>query len=252
LSQVDGSGAVELVVAEQPTREASREFGELFVEANAAYESGEYAAAIERYQELIERGAANGQVHFNLGNAFLRNGELGRAIAQLRRARNLQPRNEDIRANLAFARDSTKDAIAPPEPSPLIATLFFWHYRMSLSELAGLAVFLSVVFWSLAGLSLIRRESEILSWVLIAVLVVYLGTLTSMGAHRFFSQQVAVVVPQEINVFTAPDVESVVRFKLHAGTELRIKDEREGWVRIVLPDQQQGWVEVAWIDRVDG
>lgn len=133
-----------------------------------------------------------------------------------------------------------------------MSTLLFWHYRLSRSELALLAVVLSLVFWSLAIVRLYYRNSEILGWILMGFLVVLLGTLGSLVGHRFLLPSVAVVVPQEIDAFTAPDSDSVVRFKLHAGTEVRVKDEREGWLRIVLPDEQQGWIEAVWADVVDG
>lgn len=252
-AQTDETPPVELVVvSENPDVMKIRDPGEIFVAANAAYDRGEYEAAIHDYRELIDRGPTRGQVHFNLGNAYLRNGELGRAIAEFRLGRMLLPRDEDIRANLIFARQTARDAIAPPEPSPVLSTVLFWHYRLSRPELAMLAIGVSVVFWSLAIVRLFRRESEILSWILIALLVVLLGTLGSLAGHRFFSPPVAVVVPQEIDAFTAPNTESVVRFKLHAGTELRVKDEREGWLRIVLPDGQQAWIEAVWAVVVDG
>ena len=231
---------------------ASREPGEILLAANGAYEKGDFDSAIANYRELLDRGLPAGRLRFNLGNSYLRNGELGRAIAEFRRARGALPRDEDIQANLAFARDSTRDAIAPPEPSPVLSTVLFWHYRLSYTELAKLAVVLSVVFWALAIVRLFRRDSEVLSWMLISLLVVLAGTVGSLAGHRFFSQPIAIIVPQEIEVFTAPDTESVVRFKLHAGTELRIKEEREGWLRIVLPDNQQGWMEAVWAVTVDG
>lgn len=228
-----------------------RDFGAAFIAANTAYEQGDYAAAITGYRELLERGASSGHLHFNLGNAYLRHGELGRAIAEFRRARRLLPRNEDIQANLSFARESARDAIAPPEPSPVLAALLFWYFRLSRIELATLAVGLSVLFWGLAVVWIWRRESEILRWTLLGLWLALLGTLGSLVGQTFFAQPVAVVVPQEIDAFTAPDVDSVVRFKLHAGTELRIRDERQQWLRISLPDEQQGWIESQWAAVVD-
>lgn len=251
-AQVEEAPSDALVVAAESSERAYRDAGEVFVAANTAYEQGDFAAAVRDYQELIDREVTQGRVYFNLGNAYLRNGELGHAVAGFRRARNLRPRDEDILANLTFARESTRDAIAPPEPSPVLSTLLFWHYRLSLAELAMMAVLLNTVFWALAIVRLFRRESEILSWMLMALLVVLLLTAGSLIGHRFFTQPVAVVVPQEIEAFTAPDTDSVVRFKLHAGTELRVKDEREGWLRIVLPDDQQGWIEAVWAEIVDG
>ena len=60
------------------------------------------------------------------------------------------------------------------------------------------------------------------------------------------------IVPQEVEAHTAPDAESVVRFKLHAGTELTVRDERDGWLRIALPDGQQGWVRRDKAALVEG
>ena len=251
LAQIEEPGPTEVDLTPPREAPAQRELGEIFVAANRAYEAGDYVAAISDYRELIERGAASGQIHFNLGNAYLRHGELGRAIAEFRRARQWLPRDEDVRANLSFARDSARDALTPPEPSPVLSTLLFWHYRLSPVELAKLAVVSSVLFWGLAIVWVWRRDSEILRWTLLALMVLLLGTLGSMAVHAWVSRPVAVIVPQEIDAFTAPDTESVVRFKLHAGTELRVRDERQGWLRIGLPDDQQGWIESVWAEVVD-
>lgn len=224
---------------------------EIFVAANQVYDQGDYEKAITGYQELVAMRAAGSAVHFNLGNAYLRNGELGRAIAELRRSHNLEPRDGDIQANLAFARQSARDAIAPPEASPVLSTLLFWHYGLNRSELAAILVGLNILFWCAAAIRLFHRESEILRWVLMGLLVVLVTIGGSVAAHRFAARPVAVIVPQEIDAFSAPDGESVVRFKLHAGTEVLIKDEREDWLRIALPDEQQAWIERTWAEIVD-
>ena len=239
-----GVGAQELGV--QPQGAA-----EIFVAANQAYDQGDYEQAISGYEELVAMGTAGGGAYFNLGNAYLRNGELGRAIAELRRSHNLEPRDGDIRANLTFARQSARDALAPPEASPVLSTLLFWHYGLSRAELAAILVGVNILFWSAAALRLFRRESEILRWVLMGLLVVLVTIGASVAAHQFVARPVAVIVPQEIDAYSAPDIESVVRFKLHAGTEVLIKDEREDWLRIALPDEQQAWIERAWAEIVD-
>lgn len=229
-----------------PERDAS----ETFFQANAAYEAGDYATAIGLYRKLASNGWDGGHLHYNLGNAYLRNGELGRAIASYRRSRLRLPREEDVRANLIFARKSSKDAIAPPEPSAVQRTLFFWHYAWSPRELAVAALALNLLFWAGLALRLRWRRSESLRWILWLLLVPLLATTGSTAAHRLLRDDVAVVVPQEVDALTAPEEGSVVRFKLHAGTELRIGARRQGWVRVVLPDGQQGWVEASWVEIV--
>jgi hypothetical protein len=219
---------------------------EAFVNANAAYETGAYGRAIELYVALLDRGYENGHVHYNLGNAYLRNGELGRAIASYRRAQLFLPRDQDVMANLAFARKSTKDALAPPEPGPVLSTLFFWHYGLSRAELGTALVVLNVLFWAILVLRVYRRGSEVLRWVLIVLLLLVLAVGVSFAVHLLVPAEVAVVVPQEIEVRSGTSVDDLVLFKLHAGTEVRVVDRREGAVRIALPEDGEG-VRGGWI-----
>ena len=55
--------------------------------------------------------------------------------------------------------------------------------------------------------------------------------------------QIAVVVPTEVKVLAAMRTDAVVRFVLHGGSELRVEDETDEWLRVSLPDGQQGWME---------
>lgn len=222
---------------------------ELFVNANAAYEAGNYARAVGLYRALLGQGFDNGRLHYNLGNAYLRNGELGRAVAAYRESLADRPRNQDVAANLAFARRSTRDALAPPRPSPVASTLFFWHYNLSRRELAWAALAVNLLFWGVLALRLLRR-SEALGWLAAVLLLVLAATAGSLLAHHLWPQRVAVVLPQEIDAVSGPGADAVVRFKLHAGTEVEVQSEREGWVRIALPDGQQGWVEAELVEVV--
>ena len=223
---------------------------EVFLEANAAYEEGAWAKAAAGYQRLVREGYDDGRVQFNLGNALLRSGKLGSAIASYLRSRAERPRDEDVRANLDFARQSTKDAIEPPDPSEVVSTLFFWHFRLSHRELAIAFLTVNLLFWTVLGLGLIWPGREATRWVSLLFLVLLLTLAGSLLFHRYLDRPVAVVVPQETNAHTAPEEGSVVRFKLHAGTEVRVEDRRPGWVRVSLPDGQQAWIGEEWVELV--
>jgi len=147
-----------------------------------------------------------------------------------------------VAANLAFARRSTKDALAPPGPSPWLSTLFFWHYELSRRELAWAVLLLNLLFWSALAALLFRRRSPTLRWTAGALLLLLAATGGSLAVRHLWPTRVGVVLPQEIDAVSGPGSEAVVRFKLHAGTEVRVEDERGDWVRISLPDGQQGWV----------
>ena len=224
---------------------------EVWVGAKTAYEASDYAAAIELYRGLLERGHDGGHLHYNLGNAYLRNGELGKAIASYLRSRARLPRDEDLRANLEFARQSARDAIAPPAPPPLVATLFFWHFALSRAELAWLVAALNLLLWGTLAARLWRPELPGSKGVVALLVVLMLGAGGSLAARYLAPGRTVVVVPQEIPAYTAPDAESVTRFKLHAGSELRLREGRDGWLRIALPDGEQGWIRADWAEVVE-
>jgi tetratricopeptide (TPR) repeat protein len=225
--------------------------GEVFVKAGTAFEAGDHARAIALYRALLDQGVENGTIHYNLGNAYLRNGELGRAIAAYRRSESFQPRDEDLRANLAFARKMAKDAIRPPGPSAIVETLFFWHYQLSRSELLWTVLAANLLLWSVLLLLQFRRASEALRWIFFSLLLLLTASGVSLAIHTLFPMRVAVVVPQETDAVTSPGDGAVTRFKLHAGSEVRVRDQREEWLRIALPDGQQGWIHRQHVELVE-
>ncbi len=225
--------------------------GEVFVNANAAYEAGRAAEAVELYEKLLDRGHENGHLYFNLGNAYLRNGELGRAIVSYRHSQTFLPRDQDVRANLDFARKSAKDALLPPGPGEVKKTLFFWHYGLSRAELGTIVVVVNLLLWLVLILRVHRRGSEVLRWTFMTLLLLLLVTGGSLAVRYLKPLEVAVIIPQEIDVRSGTNVQDVVLFKLHAGTEVRVVDRREGSVRIALPEEGRGgWIEAQHAEVV--
>src|SRR5262245_59003220 len=87
-----------------------------FEQANRLYEEGKYTEAICLYEATVRAGRHSPGVFFNLGNAYFKSGELGRAIYNFRRAEALAPRDPDIQANLRFARERISGSAAVQIP----------------------------------------------------------------------------------------------------------------------------------------
>lgn len=225
---------------------------ERFLAAVAATEDGRAEEAVGMFAELVEEGLDHGLLHYNLGNAQLRAGRLGAAIASYRRAAERLPRDGDVAANLDFARKTARDAIAPPTAPAWARTLGFWHFWLAANELRWVLVLLNALAWSLAGVWLLRRRGEILRWLIATCFLGVLVVGVSVAADLFFAPRVAVVVPAAVDVLAGPAVDAVLRFELHAGAEVRLVEERGGWLRVELPDGQQGWLPVEAADVVRG
>ena len=144
-----------LLLASATSVEAQPErMDELFFKTNQAYKEGRYADAVKGYQKLLSAGYENGHVYYNLGNAFFRLEQLGRAIMHYERARILMPRDSDLNFNLRHARDQAVDAI---EENPrFISMAFFWIASLSLKELFGAFAVLNVLFWGTLVLRFLR------------------------------------------------------------------------------------------------
>ncbi|HEX2464748.1 MAG TPA: tetratricopeptide repeat protein [Thermoanaerobaculia bacterium] len=218
--------------------------------ANDAYAASDFPTAIAGYRALLDSGHDHPLVHYDLGNAYLRQGELGRAIASYRRAAAGAPRDQDVSANLAYARKSARDAVTPPEPPMVWRTVFAWHYALSRSELWTAIVVLNTLLWALLALRLWRR-SEALTWAAVVIAVLLAAGVTSLAFHELYATRVAVVLPREIDARAANQADSVVRFKLHAGSEVLVRGESGGWLRIVLPSGEQGWIEAEQAEVVE-
>jgi tetratricopeptide (TPR) repeat protein len=214
----------------------------LLVKANGAYQEGDYATAAVLYGQLAER-VDNGYLWLNLGNSHLRTGQLGPAVAAYLRAHELLPRDADVRANLDFARKSTRDAVDPTPSAAVLRTLFFWHFSLSPIELIQATVVTNLLVWALLAARLFRRDSELLRWGAIGAGVVVLALGTSLAIRTAVPRKVAVVQKAEVEVHSGTGRDTVVQFKLHAGTETRWLETRGEWLRIALPDDKQGWVQ---------
>ncbi|HET6345568.1 MAG TPA: SH3 domain-containing protein [Myxococcota bacterium] len=223
---------------------------ELFAQANAAYEAGDYGQAKTLYTQLQDRGYSSGWLSYDLGAAALRDGEVGEAVAHFRRAKAQLPRHGDVKANLAFARSRTQDAIAPPEPAPWVHALCFWHYVLSYQELVWTVMGLNIAFFSALGLLRFRPELEIGRWASVLLGIGLVATGTSFAIKTFWPTHLAVVTRPEITVHSGTHRDTVVRFKLHNGTEATVIGRDAGWYRIELSDGKGGWVSESDVTLV--
>lgn len=83
--------------------------GTLAQQADSAYNSEDYRSAIELYNRAIAQDGVGTDIYYNLGNAYFRNDNLGKAVVSYERALRLDPTNADARHNLEFVRSRIQD-----------------------------------------------------------------------------------------------------------------------------------------------
>jgi tetratricopeptide (TPR) repeat protein len=228
--------------------------GAQLAEANRLYEDGRFAEAAARYRALIDGGVADGVVYYNLGNAYFKAGDLGHAILNYRRAQRLIPRDPDVAANLQLARALTKDRLGTEDGgAPVLFVRLFLVDWVTLNEASGLALGLWVALCVLVvGVVLWRRGRIGMRYGIVVVGILLALSILSAGVQLYEErgQEPAVVVVETIEARSGPGTDYLTEFSLHAGAEVRVLEDRDGWTRIALPGDLQGWVPGEAVKRV--
>ena len=222
---------------------------ERFVQSNRDYKEGKYREAISGYHGLLEKGIRSGHLFYNLGNAYFKTDDLGRAILNYERARLFLPRDPDLRFNLNYARNQVQDDI--PHPRSFLQTTFFWLDNLTLWELfRGFAV-LNIFFWTVLGVRLFTR-TEWTYYVAILFLIFWTVGGLSLGLkyQHGRNDRRAVILDREVRVLAGPDPGDTVFFKLHSGTLVKMERSEGDWSLIRLPDKKRGWVRAAAVQRI--
>ena len=229
--------------AETPSTE------ELFFEANRAYKEGRFQNAIDGYLRLAENGYANGHLYYNIGNAYFRSGQLGRAILNYKRAQLLIPRDADLNFNLRYAFDQTRDAVSPSQN--FLNQAFFWLDGMTLRELLWAFGVLNIMFWGILLLRLFTRP-EWTYYVSIVLLIFWLviGGSSAVKWHQLKTDQRAVILAPEADVLAGPDSKDTLLFKLHEGTTVLRERAEDGWCLVRLSESKRGWVPSSDLEPV--
>ena len=89
----------------------ANENGELWTKANEAYSVGQYETALADYSKIEEGGYESYKLYYNMGNAWYKLGNMGKAILYYEKALKLNPAGEDAKNNLQIAKLRTLDKI---------------------------------------------------------------------------------------------------------------------------------------------
>lgn len=223
---------------------------EFFRQANQTRDPQEakdlYGKAVLRFERIIrEGGVQNGKLYYNIGNAYFRMDDIGRAILNYRHAQQFIPNNLNLNQNLDYARQRRMDKIDEPQRTRVLKTLFFWHYDLSTGFRSFLFAVSFVLVWVVLGARLFVRK-QFLNWTIgISALVsalFLLSLLVEMISLR--STRPGVILAEEV-VARKGDSQSYERSftePLHAGTEFTLSEDRGDWYYIQLADGRRCWL----------
>lgn len=213
-----------------------------FLAGLEAYQAEDYEKAIQDFETIAQSGVTNGRLFYNLGNAYLKNDQLGPAILWYERARKLIPDDPDLRFNLEHAHSLTKDAV-DSDGSPLVRIFFFWRYQLSPRSIRIAAIVCNGIFWVLLGAWLLMRRKGLSRAAKVVALPALVFVITAIfNYHEAANLQRAIVLPEQTAVRSGLTDDATQLFVLHAGAKVSIVKARNDHFQIRFAADKIGWV----------
>ena len=207
-----------------------------------------YRGAVIRFERIVDDGGIhNGKLYYNIGNAYFRLDDLGRAILNYRRAGQFLSGDANLAQNLRYARSRRVDQIEQNQEAQVLETLLFWHYDLSPGTRSTIFAVFFVAFWVLAAFRLffVERIPKALLMASGIVALVFLGSLVWEGMAGNHGSGVILAEQVIARKGDGDTYEPSFNEPLHAGTEFELLEDRGDWYQVELADGQRCWIPAA-------
>lgn len=208
-----------------------------FDKANQEFSAGDFKSAVADYETLARNGEYSANLFYDLGNAYFRTQDFGRAILNYERAVALDRHQAEAQANLHVARDAARALQMPPAKIARIATV---NEATIVAAICGWLFLFSLLF--------ARRRGAIA----LSILSLSIFALAGFAAYRMDSAEVgrAIVVARDVTarVATADNASRVLA--LPVGSEIEIVSKRGDWIYATLPNDSRGWIPATAAESV--
>lgn len=252
-SQVPVAWAVIAVLLFVGTAGSAGTVAQVYNEANALYRQGEFREAASRYEEVVSQGVRNGNVFFNLGNAWFKAGEIGQAILAYERALKLMPGDEDVLLNLQFV-NARKEDKSPEEDDNLLTRVLSSAYRVLSADVLAVLSSISLFLMSAAAVLWLYSTSRRSLWIGLLVLagagLCGSGSLLTYRAYSETSASEAIVLADEVQGRSGPGNDYLLVFTIHEGTKVAVERLESRWYLVRLPNGIGGWVPGETVERI--
>ncbi len=218
-----------------------------FAKANQEFASGDFDGATRDYEDLVRAGQDTPNLFYNLGNAYFRKKDFGRAILNYERALALDSRHPEAQANLRIARDEARSLeLVPDRIERMVAFATFNDYAAA----AVIAFWLSA-FGIVALIFNSRRSRGLIALIVLALGIFALTGLAAWELERGKSGRgLAIVTTDNTDARLATADTSNRVLALPAGSEVRILSQRGDWLYAALPNNLRGWLPAKNAEQV--
>lgn len=231
-------------------------------QADSAYSADNFVMAEALYLKALEAGGSSSTLFYNLGNAYYRQGNLGKAIVNYERALKLDPTNADARANLEFVNSKITDKQIDSGSymdSVWEGTVGMFHAdTWAIVALVLFAIFLGAIAAYIFSSAVAVKKASFFGGLVVFALTVCAVIVSFAAANRVNSDRYAIILPPSSQLSTSPrEARSHAEqaFLLHEGTKVEIIDSianpGEGmWYEVLVGHGERAWVKASEVERI--
>lgn len=224
-------------------------------EADSLYSEGNYQQAIIVYNSLL-KDSISPSVYYNLGNAYYRTKEIGKAIASYERARILAPNDSNINYNLQYAYSKTEDKVTPERET------FFLIWFNALTNSTSIdnwtvigicSLLLAMLFLSFYLLAKKKRRANLSMYLSIALFLIFaMSNLFAFQQKRELeNSELVIVTDSKAEIRKSPDASSESISTVHEGRPLKIVNRGiHNWTEVQLEDGRKGWILESSLETI--
>lgn len=234
-------------------------------QADSAYNREAYVDAIRLYNEAIATDGVSSNILYNLGNAYYRDNQLGKAILSYERALKLDPSNSEAAINLNFVKTRIEDA--PEDDSSFLSNV----HKSIVSTVSpdawawiALAIFIILLGTIAAYIfsnHIAVRKFGFFGAIIMVFVFIYVIAIAYQTAGAYRKHDSAIVIVPTTTLSSAPrssrsDKEKVV--PIHEGTKVEILDSLSTpddpnvgkWYDVKINNSSRAWLNAADVERI--
>lgn len=244
-----------------------------YVEAEKAYNDGDYGKAIEIMNSIADKEGVSAQLYYDLGNMYYSNGDLGKARLFFERSYRLDPTNKEIKNNLKYLEGKIADSNRALSKGKKVSlsqdqnsffeslnnaitverTSDYWSAFAVISFLLTLSFLALYLFTTNVAA---RKVGFFSSGIFLFFAVIFI-VFSFMSADSFYKHDDAVILEYSLNLKSEPSENSeIVATPLTRGTKVRVisseNNDNDGseWYKVRYNSDFTGWVKSREIEII--
>lgn len=236
----------------------------VIVNAEKAYNADQFIESAKLYEQAKEDGVST-ELYYNLGNAYYKSGEIGKAVLNYERALLLDPSNSDAAYNLDFVNSKLVDKLESDEN--IIDS--FIHNIVSITSPNGWAVIAIVTFILLLisaaiyifSNDVLLKKIGFFGGIILLLLVVFTNLIAITESRNFSNREYAVITDDIVILSTSPRVpksKTEEAFLLHEGAKIKILDSVQVkidtisvmWFDVKADRTHRAWIQKNQLERI--